>query len=852
MKPKLIARGGRALIVLRTGCAAMAFVALGTAIAAPPARGAAAAAPARAASAPMKPGFVPFAFDAARNKVLMEVPVFDADVLYYVTAATGGGSVELPFDRGIQASEVIHFVREGQKVLVVAQNLDFRATGGTDARKQNVADSFPTSVLASLPIESEADGKVTVDATALFARDAADVEAKLRRANQGAFRFDAGRFTFYPQRMKAFPDNTEIETVATFSSDGGSGGRAVTPDASGNGGGASLVSAVTPDPKAFTLRIHHSFLRAPVGYVPREADPRIGVSTVRFADFNKQPDDQPYEALITRYRLEKKDPSAAISDPKKPITIYFDPAIPDPIRHAMKQGLLWWNKAFEAAGFSNAIVAADAPADMDPMDIRYPYVLWIDRDERGFSSSGGYRDPRTGELLGSKTHMDSYRIRTIGNFWDAYAGGLPSDGSGITVADPVLLKGDAALDALPKGQRDMILLRQALLTAHELGHSLGFGHNFASSLNNQASVMEYPSPRVKVVNGKLDLSESFQKEIGVYDTYMVRYAYTPFAPAQEKAGLDAIIADMRAHGILYVPDSDPRWTAYDDRATPTENLREAMDARKIMIAHYGPDMLKPGEPIGTLRDARLWMAYLHHRWAIESGVKYIGGIFTNITVKGETMPATEFIPAKLQHDTLDLLMEAIQPANMTLPESLLVQLTPSPNPNREDLSRDDMFDQLRAARILASLVIQPLFAPDRAARLVALAARQPGAVTLPETVDAVMARTWRAPSAGSAEERAILRVTQRVALESLMILGASKTTAPEARAYALDRLASLASEIKAKKDGDPMTAAFYRQSARDIDHYLEDPEKMAPRTTMPVWGEGPRSRYPAPPGAPLG
>lgn len=834
-------KGRRAIHLLRAGCAAIALLGLGTATlaAAPaPAKGGAEA-PVRSGPAPVHvDGYVPFTFDAAKNKVSIEIPVFDQDVLYFVSAATGGGEVELPFDRGVHDTSVIRFVRAGQKVLVVEQNMAFRAPNAAPAEKQNVEDSFPTSVLAALPIESEAGGKVIVDATPLFNRDAANVEAGLRRSNQGNYRFDPQRFAFYPKRMKAFPDNTEIETVATFASD--------SPGA--------LVRAVAPDPRSLTFRIHHSFLRAPApGFHPREADPRIGVGLggAMYKDFSKLPDDAPVGQIIGRYRLEKKDPGAALSEPVKPITFYFDTAIPDPIRFAMKQGLLWWNKAFEAAGFKNAIVALDLPADVDPMDIRYPTVLWIDRDERGFSSGGSYRDPRTGELLGTKTHMDSHRIRTIGNFYDAYSGGLPEDGSGIDVADPSILQSPDVWNAMPKGQRDMILERQALLTAHELGHTLGFNHNFASSLNNQASVMEYPSPRVMVKNGKLDLSEAFEKQIGAYDVYMARYAYTPFAPAQEKAGLDGIIADMRAHGIIYTPSDDPRWTAYDDRATPTEYLRETLDARKIMLATYGQGMLKPDEPIGDLRDARLWMVYLHHRWAIDSGVKYIGGIFTNIVVKGETLPPTEFIPTKLQHDTLGLLMEAIDPKTLELPESLLAQLTPSPGRNLEDLSKDDMFDQLRAARIAAGMVLEPLFNPERAARLVALAPRQPGAVTLPDVFDAVMAKTWHASATGTAEERAILRSTQAAALDSMMILGAAKDTAPEAKAYALDRLASLAAELKSKKDGDPLTTGFYRQSARDIERYLEEPAKWAPKTAVPDWGGNPRSRYTVNPGAPL-
>lgn len=780
-------------------------------------------------------GFISFYYDAEHGRVLFEIPVFDQDVLYYVSAATGGGSVELPFDRGITDSIVIRFERAGGRVLVNQVNLDYRSLRGDAAHGEGVRDSFPTSVIASLPVESEAGGRVTVDATPLFMRDASKVAADLKRENQGTFKFDAGRSAFYAKRMKAFPENTEIEVVATFVAD--NPGR--------------LVRGVTPDPEAVSMRVHHSFLKAPTGYMPRGADPRIGIGGVHFQDYSKPFNESPETEWVSRWRLEKKDPGAAMSEPKEPIVFYFDPAIPQPVRHAMKQGLLWWNKAFEAAGFSNAIEARDAPADMDPMDIRYAYVLWINRDERGFSSGGTYRDPRTGEILGSKTRMDSHRIRTIANYWDAYSGGLPGDGTGITVAAPELLSEDL-MNAMPQGQRDMVLLRQALLTAHELGHALGFGHNFASSLNDRASVMEYPTPRVKVTNGKLDLSESFMTGIGAYDTYMVRYAYTPFPAPSERAELDAVIADMRAKNIIYVPSTDPRWTWYDDRATPTENMREAMAARRIMLANYGQQMLQADEPVGSLRNLRLWMAYLHHRYPIESSVKYLGGQFQNIVVRGETLPPTEFIPGNTQREVLGLLMEAIEPENLTIPESLLSQLTPDPGTNLEDLSTDDMFDQLRAARILSALVLEPLFDGDRAARMVALSIRQRDAVTLPEMVQAVLDHTWNAPQDGDANARALRRESQSVALGSMMALGANSETSPEARAYVLDQLTGLAASLEKRRGSDPLTTSFYRQSAKDIERYLEDPKAHAPKAVSPGWGKGPRSRFPEPPGPPLG
>ena len=817
------------------GLASAAAVAIGLGI--PPARAAEAPPPAVKAGPALKKtdGFIPFYWDAARGRVLLEISAFDTDVLYYVSAATGGGSVELPFDRGVLESEVIRFQRIGQKVLVNAQNLDFRAPAGTAARAENVTASFPYSTLAVLPVESDEAGKVVVDATALFMRDAANIERDLKRANQGTFKFDPTRSTFYPARMKAFPENTEIETVSTFAT-----------DAAG-----PLVRAVTPDPRFMTLRIHHSFLKAPTGYTPRQADPRIGVSAVRFTDFSKPVNDAPDGAYVTRWRLEKKDPGAPLSEPKKPITFYFDPAIPDPIRKAMKEGLLWWNKAYEAAGFKNAIQALDAPADMDPMDIRYAYVLWVDRDERGFSSGGTYRDPRTGEILGSKTHMDTSRIRTIANYFDAYAGGLPADGSGLMVADPKLL-GPGGLDGMSPGQRDLVLQRQALLTAHELGHAQGFGHNFASSLNNQASVMEYPTPRVMVKNGKLDLSEAFQRQIGVYDTYMVRYAYSEFPAAGETAGLDGVIKDMRSKGVIYTPDTDPRWTWYDDRATPMEDLKEHAAARKIILATYGPAVLKPGEPVGSLRDMRLWMAYLHDRYAIESGLKYVGGLFTNIVVPGDTLPPTEFIPSSTQKQVLSLLLDVVEPGSLAIPESLLKQLTPDPGGNIEDLSDDPAFDQLRAARIRAALVLEPLFDPARAARMVALGARQPDALTFPQMVDAVMARTWNAAGDTTVSAKALRRVSQQVALESMMILGAKPEGSAEAQAYVLDQLAQLSEALKVRKDGDPLTQAFYRQTARDIDRYLSDPVANAPKSASSPWGKSPRSRFPLPPGPPLG
>ncbi|MGH9813540.1 MAG: DUF5117 domain-containing protein, partial [Candidatus Acidiferrales bacterium] len=529
---------------------------------------------ARTAGLECQPGFVPLCWDAKKGALLVEVSRFGEDFLYVASLASGVGSNDLGLDRGSTREALVRFERVGPRVLLVERSLQYRAETDNTALAQGVEQQFARSVLAGFAVEAEEGGRVLIDATSFFLDDQLDLRWQLKQARQGAFRVDAGRSAIHLPRTKAFPQNTEVEALVTLATD--------EP--------GPLVGRVTPTWRWLTVHQHHSLVALPEKPMrARRFDPRVGNIPLTFQDYAQPLEGRLTQRRIQRWRLEKATPGAAVSASVKPIVYYLDPGMPEPMRSAVREGALWWNKVFEAAGFRGAYEVRDLPDGADPMDIRYSIIQWGHRADRGWSWGNSVADPRTGEILKAVLFMDSHRMRTDYNLWSGLS--PATDGENECHAGAWGLPDWVAeLDPKTTGQ-EFVLARARQLAAHEVGHTLGLAHNFAASTYGRASVMDYPAPLVKLNAGEVDLSEAYRPGTGEYDEFAIRYAYSVFAPADEEAALQRLVEDGLKKGMLFLTDqdarpasaSDPRAQLWDNGDDPVLELQKARAVRSALL-----------------------------------------------------------------------------------------------------------------------------------------------------------------------------------------------------------------------------------------------------------------------------
>jgi hypothetical protein len=755
-------------------------------------------------------GYFNLYWDAKQGKLWLEIDKWGSEFLYQSGLSAGIGSNDIGLDRG-QLGErgLVRFERSGPKVLLIQENLEYRAVSEDPYERRAVHDSFAESALWGFKVEAEEKDHVLVDATDFFLRDAHGIPAALRRAKQGAYRLDGARCAIYMPLTKNFALNTEVEATLTFA--GEEPGR--------------WVRDVTPSPESITVREHHSFVQLPPpGYKPRAYDPRSSFFGIGYMDYATPISEPIVKRFIARHRLEKKDPKAAVSEAVQPIVYYLDRGAPEPIRSALLEGARWWNQAFEAAGYKNAFRVELMPEGADSMDLRYNVIQWVHRATRGWSYGAAVIDPRTGEIIKGHVTLGSLRVR-----------------QDFLIAEGLLAPYERGKAGVSKAQ-EMALARLRQLAAHEVGHTLGLMHNYSASTVNRSSVMDYPPPYVKLTpDGAPDVSSAYATGIGEWDKVSIAFGYQDFAPGtNEEAVLSRILLDAYGRGLRYLTDQDARPAGssssvahlWDSGANAVDELNRLMQVRGAALKRFGENNIREGAPLATLEDV-LVPLYLLHRYQVEAASKLVGGMDYTFVLRGDGQTPTQIVVPAEQRRALAAVLATLKPEVLALPEPLLKMIPPRP-PDYErgrehfKIHTSPAFDGLAPAEAAAQHTLQFLFNPERAARLVEFHARNAENPSLEEVLDAVLAATWKEQH-GSGYRAEIARAIDRVVLYDLMALTANERAAGQVRAIAAMKLEELRTWLTATQGSarDEEERAHFFYAASQIVQFQKDPRQIS-------------------------
>ncbi len=749
-------------------------------------------------------GLYDFYYDQKTDKVYLEVDQLEQDFLYVYALSSGIGSNDIGLDRGQLGNEqVVFFRRAGNKLLLVQPNLKFRALTENALERKSVEQAFAKSVLFGFKIEEETDGTFIIDITDFLKQDTHGVTARLKSAEQGSYSLDSSKSAMALERTKAFPKNVEFDVTLTFK---------------GEPKGA-YIRSVTPNPGLVTVAQHHSFIELPDGgYKKRKFDPRCGSYPFSYYDYATPVQESILKRFVTRHRLEKKNPEATVSEAVEPIIYYLDNGTPEPVRSALLEGGAWWNQAFEAIGYTNAFQLKILPDDADPLDVRYNVIQWVHRSTRGWSYGSSITDPRTGEIIKGHVSLGSLRIR-----------------QDFLIAQALTNRPFAERDDNHKALLDLALARIRQLSAHEIGHTLGFAHNFAASTNGRASVMDYPHPQFSLNNGEIDFSRAYDNKIGAWDKVTVAYSYTDFPEGTDvEKGLNAILAKAQSDGLRYISDQDARPQGgahalahlWDNGKSASQELQKVLQVRERAIANFSIDNIRSYEPNSVLEDVFAPL-YFFHRYQTEAVAKMVGGLDYNYAVKGDGQLTVRTIAKDVQKDALSSIIQTLNAKPLAIPKEKLSLFPPRAigyGRTRESFKGKTgvSFDALSAPETAADMTLTLLLHPERASRLIQQKALDPDQLGLAEVMDQLINGTIQ-----KSHKDAYLKTIQTninfVVLDHLMQLAAHKGVHPQVNAVAFQKLA----ELKKTLTGSASTLD-QKEMLRRINAFEKTPDAFTP------------------------
>ncbi len=758
-------------------------------------------------------GFFDFYYSEKEDKIYLEVDKIEVEFLYVRFLSSGIGSNDVGLDRGQLGNEaLVKFQKAGNKLLLVQPNMKFRAETDNLLEKKSVEEAFAKSVLYGFEIKEEKNGNYIIDFTPFLMEDAHGVSSRLQSGNHGSFSINKSKSALSLERTKAFPENVEFEALLTFDGEAKSG----------------TLRNVLPDSKSITVIQHHSFVQLPDdGYEKRVFDTRSGAIHISYYDYSNPVFEPLEKRYIVRHRLEKKDPAAALSEAVEPIIYYLDPGTPEPVKSALLEGAKWWDEAYEAIGYKNAFQVKMLPEGADPLDVRYNVIQWVHRSTRGWSYGASVVDPRTGEIIKGHVSLGSLRIR-----------------QDYLIAQALLNKPYAARDDDHQKMMDMAVARIRQLSAHEVGHTIGFTHNFAASTNEDASVMDYPHPKITIENGEISLDNAYDSGIGAWDKIAVKYSYADIPEmSSEKEFLKAVLAEANDKGLQFISDSDARAEGgahvnahlWDNGKNAAEELNRVLQVRKQAISNFSEDNFREGEPYSVLEDVFVPL-YFFHRYQTEAAVKLIGGLDYNYAVKGGKQEPVEILSSKMQEVALASVLQTLNAEHLAIPKTKLELFPPRAfgySRSRESFKSNTgvAFDALGAAGTASNLTLSLLLHPERAARLVqqkAVNNAQPG---LSKVLKELISKTI-----GAAQKDTYLQEVQNTinynVLQHLMNLAVHKDATPQIKAEVNAVISNLETSLEVKKE------AFYRQMLLEIREFRKNPSEFKALPTAPEIPDG--------------
>lgn len=746
-------------------------------------------------------GYFNLFYDDANGLLYGHIKNLDKEFLYVNSLAAGVGSNDIGLDRNqLGDTRIVKFIKSGPKILMIQPNYDYRAISNNQDEVKSVRDAFASSIIFGFKASAEDETGVLIDLTNFLLRDAHGVSARLSQAKQGTYQVDASRSALFMENTKNFPKNTEMEGIITLTG---------TPQ-------GAYIRSVVPTPEAVTVRMHHSFIELPDNnYKPREFDPRSGYYSMSFQDYATPIDQSLVKRWIPRHRLEKKDPNAPISEAVEPIIYYLDRGAPEPIKSALIEGGAWWNQAYESAGYKDAFQVKELPEGADPLDVRYNVINWVHRSTRGWSYGSSVTDPRTGEIIKGHVLLGSLRVRQ--DF--LIAQGLVEAYQNGENADPRLL--------------EMALARLKQLSAHEIGHTLGIAHNFSASVNNRASVMDYPHPLVTLNdNGEMDFSNAYATGIGEWDKRVIQYGYQDFPEGtDEKKELNAILQNTIKDGLLYLSDNDARAPGgaspdahlWDNGSSPMDELRRLSKVRAVALKKFGTSNIPNNIPMAELENV-LVPVYLAHRYQVEAVAKIVGGVNYSYAVKGDGQPVNQPVKTEIQKQALAALLETLNPTFLTLPESVIRLIPPQPigySRGRElfKVHTGLTFDPIGAAESSVLHTVRFLLNPQKLARMV-----EQGQISVGQLLDQLSTGVALKPGY-TGLEREIARMIEKVVFYHILQLAGDSGIMQQVRAHALWKVHQMESAYAKllKSSSNPDDKAHYHYLIELIHQFQKNP-----------------------------